>query len=48
MKIWEAMEIGKTEVAAAFGMTALKARKLLITAGVYSIKMSRRVAKLRV
>ena len=38
---------GLNAVAAAFGMTALKARKLLITAGVYSTEMSRRVAKLR-
>lgn len=37
---------GLNAVAAAFGMTALKARKLLITAGVYSTEMSRRVAKL--
>ena len=38
---------GLNAVAVAFGMTALKARKLLITAGVYSTEMSRRVAKLR-
>ena len=38
---------GLNAVAAAFDMTALKARKLLITAGVYSTEMSRRVAKLR-
>ena len=38
---------GLNAVAAAFGMTALKARKLLITTGVYSTEMSRRVAKLR-
>ena len=38
---------GLNTVAAAFGMTALKARKLLITAGVYSTEMSRRIAKLR-
>ena len=33
---------GLNAVAVAFGMTALKARKLLITAGVYSTEMSRR------
>ena len=33
--------------AAEVGMTSLTARKLLITAGVYSTEMSRRVAKLR-
>lgn len=38
---------GLNAVAAEFGITALKARKLLITAGVYSTEMSRRVAKLR-
>ena len=38
---------GLNAVAAEFSITALKARKLLITAGVYSTEMSRRVAKLR-
>ena len=38
---------GLNAVATEFGITALKARKLLITAGVYSTEMSRRVAKLR-
>ena len=37
---------GLNAVAAAFGMTALKARKLLITAGVYSTALSRQVAEL--
>lgn len=37
---------GLNAVAAEFGITALKARKLLITAGVYSTALSRRVAKL--
>ena len=38
---------GLNAVAAEFGITALKARKLLITAGVYSTETSRRIAKLR-
>lgn len=38
---------GLNAVATEFGITALKARKLLITAGVYSTEMSRRVVKLR-
>lgn len=33
-------------VAAEFGITALKARKLLITAGVYATALSRQVAEL--
>lgn len=37
---------GLNAVAAAFGMTALKARKLLITAGVYSTALSRQVMEL--
>ena len=37
---------GLNAVAAEFGMTALKARKLLITAGVYSTALSRQVAEL--
>lgn len=37
---------GLNAVAAEFGITALKARKLLITAGVYSTALSRRVAEL--
>ena len=37
---------GLKAVAAAFGMTALKARKLLITAGVYSTALSRQIAEL--
>ena len=37
---------GLNAVAAEFGITALKARKLLITAGVYSTALSRRIAKL--
>lgn len=37
---------GLNAVAAEFGVTALKARKLLITAGVYSTVLSRRVEKL--
>ena len=38
---------GLNAVAAEFGITALKARKLLITAGVYSTALSRRIAELR-
>lgn len=34
-------------MAAEFGITALKARKLLITAGVYSTALSRQIAKLQ-
>ena len=34
-------------MAAEFGITALKARKLLITAGVYSTALSRQIAELR-
>lgn len=37
---------GLNAVAAEFGITALKARKLLITAGVYSTALSRQIAKL--
>ena len=37
---------GLNAVAAEFGMTALKARKLLVTAGVYSTALSRRVMEL--
>lgn len=37
---------GLNAVAAEFGMTALKARKLLITAGVYSTALSRQVTEL--
>lgn len=37
---------GLNAVAAAFGITALKARKLLITAGAYSTALSRQVAEL--
>ena len=37
---------GLNAVAAEFGITALKTRKLLITAGVYSTALSRRVAEL--
>lgn len=37
---------GLNIVAAEFGMTALKARKLLITAGVYSTALSRQVTEL--
>ena len=37
---------GLNAVAAEFGITALKVRKLLITAGVYSTALSRRVAEL--
>ena len=37
---------GLNVVAAEFGITALKARKLLITAGVYSTALSRQVAEL--
>lgn len=37
---------GLNAVAAEFGITALKARKLLITAGVYSTTLSRRVVEL--
>ena len=37
---------GLNAVAAEFGMTALKTRKLLITAGVYSTALSRQVIKL--
>ena len=37
---------GLNAVAAEFGITALKARKLLITAGVYSTAVSRRIAEL--
>ena len=38
--------LGLNAVAAEFGITALKARKLLITAGVYSTALSRQVAEL--
>ena len=38
---------GPNAVAAEFGITALKARKLLITAGVYSTALSRQIAKLQ-
>lgn len=37
---------GLNMVAAEFGITSLKARKLLITAGVYSTALSRQIAKL--
>ena len=37
---------GLNAVAAEFGITSLKTRKLLITAGVYSTALSRRIAKL--
>ena len=37
---------GLNAVAAEFGITALKARKLLITAGVYSTALSRQIAEL--
>ncbi|MBB5265371.1 hypothetical protein HNP82_002517 [Catenibacillus scindens] len=37
---------GLNAAAAEFGITALKARKLLITAGVYSTAVSRRIAEL--
>ena len=37
---------GLNAVAAEFGITALKARKLLITAGMYSTVLSRQIAKL--
>ena len=37
---------GLDAVAAEFGITALKARKLLITAGVYSTAVSRQVVEL--
>ena len=37
---------GLNAVAAEFGITSLKARKLLITAGVYSTALSRQIAKL--
>lgn len=39
---------GLNVVAAEFGITALKAKKLLITAGVYSTALSRQVAELAV
>ena len=38
---------GLNAVAAEFGITALKARKLLITAGVYSTALSRQIAELQ-
>ena len=38
---------GLNAVATEFGITALKARKLLITAGVYSTALSRRIAELQ-
>lgn len=38
---------GLNAVAAQFGITALKARKLLITAGVYSTSLSRQIARLK-
>lgn len=38
---------GLNTVAAEFGITALKARKLLITAGVYSTQLSRTVQEMR-
>lgn len=38
---------GLNVVAAEFGITALKARKLLITAGVYSTALSRQIAELQ-
>ena len=34
-------------MAAEFGITALKARKLLLTAGVYSTALSRQIAELQ-
>ena len=37
---------GRIAVAAEFGITALKARKLLITAGVYSTALSRQIKEL--
>ena len=37
---------GLNAVAAEFGITALKARKLLITAGVYSTALSRQIKEL--
>ena len=37
---------GLNAVAAEFGITSLKARKLLITAGVYSTALSRQIAEL--
>lgn len=39
---------GLNAVAAEFGITALKARKLLITAGVYSTALSRQISQLHV
>lgn len=39
---------GLNAVAAEFGITALKARKLLITAGVYSTALSRQVTELHI
>ena len=39
---------GLNAVAAEFGITALKARKLLITAGVYSTELSRQVTELHI
>lgn len=36
---------GLNAVAAEFGITALKARKLLITAGVYSTALSRQISQ---
>lgn len=39
---------GLNAVAVEFGMTALKARKLLITAGVYSTALSRQVTELHI
>lgn len=39
---------GLNAVAAEFGITALKARKLLVTAGAYSTALSRQVAELHV
>ena len=38
---------GLNAVAAEFGITVLKARKLLITAGVYSTALSRQIAELQ-
>ena len=38
---------GLNAVAAEFGITALKARKMLITAGVYSTALSRQIAELQ-
>lgn len=45
-EVTEQDQVSLNDVAAEFGITAMKARKLLITAGVYSTERSREIQSL--